>query len=138
MSLIKFAALLYTGMLLVLFLFPPWTDQFFFSGYDPAFRPLGHHWRFSLPYHWGYIRHYCYDANGNDLNCGGVSVWEPNRRAFVDFRMMKYESAIGLIFSAFVALFLDLVYGVIAGTELWRRKLFSRFVRRFVRSDIRP
>jgi hypothetical protein len=135
MRLLKFAGLLYTGILLVLLLFPPWTDQFsLIRGYDPASSPLGHHWRFRLPYHWGYNQHYCLDASGNDYKCGGDSVWVRNSRAVVDFRMLKYESAVGLILSAFVALFFDLVNRLIAGTKVWRKKLVSRFAR----SDMRP
>jgi hypothetical protein len=107
---------LYTGFLLLLLLFPPWSerDQFDPPWIDPVFSSLGHHWRFSPPFHWGYIEPYsCVDSTGREATCRGMSVWEPNEAAFVDFAALKYEAVVGLVASAFLVLIVGWFGGLI-------------------------
>jgi len=129
MKVIRFAATLYAAILLALLLFPPWSEQPVDrrSSYpDPAFSSLGHHWRFALPYHWGYHEDYCTDSDGRSLGCNGKSVWEADRYAVVDFRMLEYESILGLTFSVFMALIIDPIRTVLARPALRLKDLVSR------------
>src|ERR1035437_304199 len=112
MKIVKSAFTLYTGFLLLLLLFPPWSehDRFDPTWLDPVFSSLGHHWRFSPPYYWGYVEPYpCIDSTGLEARCGGVSVWTQNEAATVDYLMLKYEAFLGLIASAFFFLIVDWV-----------------------------
>lgn len=111
MRLLRLGSTVYVGLLLLLFLFPPWTivpplyPQRYATRYrqfDPLYRSLGHHWRFRLPYHWGWQTNYC-----GSQECGGESVWEPNQEAVVDYRLMEYESMLALIVTIFAMLILD-------------------------------
>jgi hypothetical protein len=123
MKILKSTCILYTGFLLLLLLFPPWSerDRFDPTWLDPVFSSLGHHWRFSPPYHWGYIEprpceaQYSdvpqgakvLDSDGRPARCGGVSVWEENEAATVDYRMLRYEAFLGLVVSVFFVLIVD-------------------------------
>ena len=114
---------LYSGLLLLLLLFPPWSER---DRLDPAwqdsvFSSLGHHWRFSPPYHWGYVEPYpceaqysdlppgakIVDSNRHEAKCGGVSVWERNEAAVVDYRALKYEAVVGFVACTFLVLIVD-------------------------------
>jgi hypothetical protein len=71
---------------------------------------LGHHWRFSFPYYWGYQEDNCTDRVG----CNGKSVWMPNDHAVIDYRMLRYEAAVGFIGCAFIGLIIDLTHKPVA------------------------
>lgn len=112
MKILKSTCTLYAGFLLLLLLFPPWSDcdRSDPTWLDPVFSSLGHHWRFSPPYYWGYVEPYsCIDSTGREARCGGVSVWEENEAAVVDFPMLKYEAFLGLIATIFFVLIVDWV-----------------------------
>jgi hypothetical protein len=131
---LRFAATLYAAILLVLLLFPPWSEwpverRFSYLS-DAAHSSLGHHWRFSLPSHWGYQEDDCADGNGHLIGCNGKSVWEVDSRAVVDFRMLQYESILGLIFSALLALIIDPMRKVLARPALFFRGLVSKITNR--------
>jgi len=131
MKLIRFACTLYTGFMVLLLLFPPWSNQgkLFANQLDPAYSSLGNHWRFRLPYYWGYQEHYCTDSNAQ---CGGESVWVPNRRAIVDSRMLKYEAVLGFFSSLFIALIVDWIGRHVFGATSRFKALVSHVARRFV------
>jgi hypothetical protein len=104
---LRLAFTLYTGLLFALMLFPPWSehDQSDPTWLDPYFSSLGHHWRFHPPFHWGYLEPYhCADTAGHDAVCGGMSVWEPDENAVIDYPTLKYEALLGAVASAFFAL----------------------------------
>jgi hypothetical protein len=133
MKVLRFAATLYTAILLALLLFPPWSGRPVdrHSSYpDPAFSSLGHHWRFTLPYHWGYQEDYCTDSYGRSFGCDGKSVWEADRYAVVDFRMLEYESILGFAFSVFLALIFDPMRAVLARPALKFKDFVSRIMGR--------
>jgi hypothetical protein len=90
MRTIKVVGALYTGILLALLLFPPWSEEYYPIEADPLYSSLGHHWRFSFPYHWGYQEDYCTDVNGRMVGCNGRSVWVANDHAVVNYRMLHY------------------------------------------------
>ncbi len=81
-----------------LLLFPPWMElsgRFIENNIGGLFHPytgLGHHWRFSVPLHWQWR------ASARQ------SFLVPNLAARIDYRLMLYEAAIGLV--AFALLFL--------------------------------
>jgi hypothetical protein len=134
MKVLRFAATLYAAILLALLLLPPWSEQpvdrRFLYQLDPVSSSLGHHWRFTLPYHWGYQEDYCTDSYGRSIGCNGKSVWEVDRYAVVDFRMLEYESILGLVFSIFVALIFDPMRSVLARPASRLKDFVSRIIHR--------
>src|SRR5271170_1386209 len=130
MRVARFACTLFTGFLLLLLLFPPWSRRPHPEEIDPISLSLGHHWRFRLPYYWGYREQYCADSNGHERVCGGESVWVPDRQAIVDFRMLEYEAALGLVSSIFIALMVDWITRHLLGATSRFRALVSSFARR--------
>src|SRR5208337_5102237 len=131
MKLVRFASTLYSGILLALFLFPPWMEQTPYPALqrhwmqlDPAVSSLGHHWRFRPPYYWGYKTHDCTDSNGINMECG-ESVWVPNPRAAVDHRMFEYEAIVGLVLTIFTTLLVDAVGRNFPGANSSIRSLAS-------------
>ena len=74
---------------LLLLLFPPWMES-----YGSYSNSLGHHWRFSIHYHWVWQE---YEQK---------SSLEPNFRVRIDYQQMLYEAAIGLVTLALLLLLL--------------------------------
>ena len=110
MKTIRITGMVYAGILLVLILFPPWSyGNRQYEGADPLFSSLGHHWRFSFPYYWGYQEDSCTDSVGRTIGCNGKSVWMPNQYAVIDYRMLLYEAALGLVGSLFLTMVVDLI-----------------------------
>jgi len=75
-----------------LLLFPPWMELSELSYSDHIGErlnaytsSLGHHWRFSVPYHWEWFQ--------SDQQ----SFFVPNLDARIDYRQMLYEAVIGLV-----------------------------------------
>ena len=134
MKVIRFAATLFAAILLVLMLFPPWSEHPLYRRLpyqlDPVSSSLGHHWRFTLPYHWGWREDTCMTSNGDFVGCNGKSVWEPNRYAVVDLRMLEYESILALLFSVFVALIIDPVKRTLTRPTSALKDLISKFTNR--------
>ena len=115
MKTLKFAATLYAGILLILLLFPPWSEGYYqVRGADSLYSSLGHHWRLSFPYYWGYQEDECTDRVGRTIGCNGRSIWMPNEHAVIDYRMLRYEAALGLIVTIFLVLIVDLTYAPFA------------------------
>ncbi len=107
---IRITGIIYAGILLALLLFPPWSDGTRqYEGADPLLSSLGHHWRFSFPYYWGYQEDYCTDGVGRMIGCNGKSVWIPNENAVLSYRMLLYEAALGLVACLFLTLTVDLM-----------------------------
>jgi hypothetical protein len=130
MKRIKVAGTLYAGILLVLLLFPPWSDGYYPTGPDPLYSSIGHHWRFSFPYHWGYQEDICTDSVGRTIGCNGKSVWMPNENAVINYRMLLYEAVLALVGSLFLTLIVDLMG---APLSLAFSNLFATFKSRFRR-----
>ena len=105
----KITGTLYAGILLILFLFPPWTDGYRGTRRDALYSSIGHHWRFSFPDHWGYQEDICTDSVGRTVGCNGKSVWVPDDQAVVNYRMLQYEAALGFVGSLFLTLIVDLM-----------------------------
>lgn len=109
MKTIKVAGTLYAGILLALLLFPPWSDGYYPKGPDPLYSSMGHHWRFSFPYYWGYQEDICTDSDGRSVGCNGKSIWMPDENAVIDYRMLRYEAALGFVGTLFLTLIVDLM-----------------------------
>ena len=137
MKTLRFTCTLYTGLMLVLLLFPPWSeyDRFNPAWLDPAFSSLGHNWRFRPPSHWGYVQPYhCTDSAGRDAVCGGESVWEPNEDAVIDYPMLKYEAVLGLVASTFFALIANWIGKCLPNSFLFFKDSVFRMGRRVLKN----
>lgn len=76
------------SFVLWLLLFPPWVESRYAELNYPDFaimHRLGHHWRFSVPSHWGW------------LEGAHQSVLVPDVGARIDYRTMLYETVLGII-----------------------------------------
>jgi hypothetical protein len=91
MKAIRWYGILYLSFLLWLLLFPPWMElsrRFIQNSIGQGFHPytsVGHHWRFSVPYHWEWW------AGPQQ------SYFLPNLGARIDYRLMLYEAVVGLV-----------------------------------------
>jgi hypothetical protein len=110
MRVFKLAATLATFSFTVLLMFPPGLEHAFpenAPALDSTRFAIGHQWRFSTPYYWGYESNYCSGENGSWRDCGGKSQWKPDGRAIVDDRMLRYQLLISAVMSVFLALMTD-------------------------------
>lgn len=101
MKVVRWYGILYVSFLLWLLLFPPWMESDKAEVYDDlgwhvstVSHGLGHHWRFSVPFHW----EYWYGPQG--------SFFLPNLGARIDYRLMLYEAVIGLVAIGLLSLLL--------------------------------
>jgi hypothetical protein len=121
----RWYGILYLAFLLWLLLFPPWmelrealpTDGIEAERTIPAvYHSLGHHWRFSVLLHQAY-------AWSQDTHAWGSFV-VPNLKARIDYQLMFYEAAIGLVA-------LSLLYLLLPALEMptrignWRNREFK-------------
>ena len=85
-------------------LFPPWASVEFALIQAPdstSFHRLGHHWRFTAPMYWRW------DSSVR------TSSYVPNVGARIDYRLMAYEIAIGLVAVALWVLIMEASSGLI-------------------------
>lgn len=93
-------AIMYLSFELWLMLFPPWIDSNWAQQIYPdsaVTHRLGHHWRFSAPLHWAWLEE------------TRKSFLEPDLVARIDYRLMLYESVLGLAVSMFIVIVLDML-----------------------------